>query len=93
VSFPQPFEQQFSVVRTLFDPIFAAKQIEQPLKCIMSTTASIAIGRTERHSEAVAPLTGLWHQLRARFHRFLEELPEKYEDVDPEVLKRVRVPI
>ena len=93
MSFPQPFEQQLSVVRTLFDPIYASKQIQQPLRCIMSTTASIAIGRTERHTEAVAPLSGLWQQLRARFYRFLEELPEKYEDVDLEVLKRVRVPI
>jgi len=59
----------------------------------MGTTASTAIDRTERHTGTVELLTGLWHQLRARFYRFLEELPEKYQDVDPEVLKRVPVPI
>jgi hypothetical protein len=32
-------------------------------------------------------------QLRGKFYRFLRELPERYEPVDPEVLKRVPVPI
>jgi hypothetical protein len=38
-------------------------------------------------------MTGLWAQLSARLYRFLEQLPERYDDVDPEVFKRVPVPV
>jgi hypothetical protein len=34
-----------------------------------------------------------WSQVSAGFYRFLEQMPEGYEDVDPEVFKRVPVPI
>lgn len=57
----------------------------------MSTSANVAI--TEGHIGIIEPPRGLWSQLRAGFHRFLEQLPEKYEDVDLDILKRVPVPI
>jgi hypothetical protein len=46
---------------------------------------------------AVAPgidemLAKLWSQVSARFYRFLNNLPKRAEDVDPEVFKRVPVP-
>jgi hypothetical protein len=59
----------------------------------MSTSASLAIGGSERHADRLGRLMELWSQVSARFYRLLEEMPEGYEDVDPEVFKRVPIPI
>jgi hypothetical protein len=59
----------------------------------MSTSASLAIGSSERHTDRLEPLTEFWSQVSARLCQFLEEMPEGYEDVDPEVFKRVPTPI
>jgi hypothetical protein len=59
----------------------------------MSTTASLAIAGSERHTGGLDPLTEFWSQVSARFYRFLEQMPDGYEDVDPEVFKRVPFPI
>jgi hypothetical protein len=57
------------------------------------SAATIAIAVGERYARSASPLTGLSFRLRARFYKFLEKLPERYPDVDPEVFKRVPVPI
>jgi hypothetical protein len=57
------------------------------------SAATIAIPAGERYERPHQPLSALLRSLRARFYRFLENLPERYPDVDPEVLKRVPVPI
>ena len=59
----------------------------------MSTTASLAIAGSERHAGSLETLTDFWSQVSARFYRFLEQMPDAYEDVDPEVFKRVPVPV
>jgi len=59
----------------------------------MSTARSFAVAVVARHDRANNVLAGLGAQLRARFYRFLQELPERYEPVDPEVFKRIPVPI
>ena len=59
----------------------------------MSTSANVAITVTEGQIGLIEPLRGLWSQLRTGFYRFLEQLPEKYEDVDLDIFKRVPVPI
>jgi len=55
------------------------------------STATVAVA--DGHDKLFKPLGGLRAQLRAKFYRFLHELPDRYEPVDPEVLKRVPVPI
>ena len=55
------------------------------------STATVAVAAG--HDRPLKPLAGLRAQLRAKFYRFLHELPERYEPVDAEVLKRVPVPI
>ena len=35
----------------------------------------------------------VWSAVSARFYRFLENLPEHYDDLDVEMLKRVPVPV
>ncbi len=57
------------------------------------SAATIAIASGEQHARASRPLAGLWISLRARFYKFLEQLPEHNQDIDPEVLKRVPAPI
>jgi len=59
----------------------------------MSTARSFAVAVVARHDRANNVLAGLGAQLRARFYRFLQELPERYEPVDPEIFKRIPVPI
>jgi len=68
-------------------------QQSKEVRSIMRSTATIAIAVTERQAGTVEPLTDLWSNVSARFLRFIEKLPERYEDVDPEVFKRVPVPI
>jgi hypothetical protein len=59
----------------------------------MSTAASFAAVVATAHNGLLEALANLRLHLRARFYRFLHELPERYDAVDPEVLKRVPVPI
>ena len=59
----------------------------------MSTATAFAIGISAPLDGPVKRLGGLRVRLRSKFYRFLHELPEGYEPVDPEVLKRVPVPI
>jgi hypothetical protein len=56
-----------------------------------AATITIAVG--ERYARPSWPLTNVGSRLKARFFRFLEKLPEQYEDVDLEVFKRVPTPI
>jgi len=57
---------------------------------IMSAaTTTIVIGK----QHATGLLEGLRLRLWQGFYRFFEQLPEQHGDVDPEVLKRVPVPI
>jgi hypothetical protein len=60
---------------------------------MIMSAATIAVAVPGRHAIKRRPLEGLHSRLLSRFYRFLEELPERYEDVDPEVFKRVPVPI
>ena len=55
----------------------------------MSSIAQVAVSAPSL-SES---LTGLWAQLAAGFYRFVEKLPDDCEDVDPQVFKRVPVPV
>jgi hypothetical protein len=59
----------------------------------MSTPTTLAVAVAARHDGRLGLLDGLGAQLRSKFYRFLLQLPERYEPVDPEVLKRVPVPI
>ena len=59
----------------------------------MSTAATIAISAGDRYASPLKPLAKFSLRLLERFSRFLRELPEGYEDVDPQVFKRVPVPI
>jgi hypothetical protein len=57
------------------------------------SAATIAIAPGKQHARFSRPLPGFRTRLRARFYKFLEQLPEHYQDIDPEVLKRVPAPI
>jgi hypothetical protein len=57
------------------------------------SAATITMPVGERYATPQRQLTGLGSRLRARFYRFLEKLPERHEDVDPEVFRRVPAPI
>ena len=46
-----------------------------------------------RGAAVIVLVLDFWSQVSVRFYRFLEMLPEGHEDVDPEVFKRVPVPI
>jgi hypothetical protein len=59
----------------------------------MSGIASLTTAPSEPHAAGIDLVSGLWSQVSARFYRFLAMLPEGHEDVDPEVFKRVPVPI
>ena len=59
----------------------------------MSTATSFAVAVAARHDRANKALASLRAQLRTRFYRFLQELPERYVPVDPEIFKRIPVPI
>jgi hypothetical protein len=59
----------------------------------MSTAATLAITAGDRYASPIKPVVEFALRLREKFFRFLRELPEGHEDVDPEVLKRVPVPI
>jgi hypothetical protein len=63
--------------------------IKQPGEMIMSSIATAAFGASSR--SPLESLTGLWAQLSARVYRFLAELSDHFEDVDPQVFKRVPV--
>ena len=54
-----------------------------------AATTTIVIGK----QHATGLLEGLRLRLWQGFYRFFEQLPEQHGDVDPEVLKRVPVPI
>jgi len=56
-----------------------------------AATITIAVG--EGYATPQRQWTGLRSRLRARFYRFLEKLPERHEDIDPEVFRRVPAPI
>jgi hypothetical protein len=60
---------------------------------MIMSTSTIAIAPGKQQARSSRPLAGLRTRLRARFYKFLEQLPEHYQDVDPEVLKRVTAPI
>jgi len=60
---------------------------------MIMSASTIAIAPGKQHARSSRPLAGLRTRLRARFYKFLEQLPEHYQDVDPEVLKRVTAPI
>ena len=59
----------------------------------MSIIASIAIPQIEDANVPLGPLTELWPDVRTRFFRFLEKLPDAHDDIDLEVFRRVPVPI
>jgi hypothetical protein len=61
----------------------------------MSTaaTTTFAITAGDRYASPIKPLVEFSLRLHEKFFRFLRELPEGHEDVDPEVFKRVPVPI
>jgi hypothetical protein len=59
----------------------------------MSTATAVAVAVAARYDGPLAPLASLRAQLRTKLYRFLHELPDHYEPVDPEVFKRVPVPI
>jgi hypothetical protein len=65
--------------------------MEQPSEMIMNSTARVAVAAPSRNS--LESLTGFWAQLSARFYRFLEALPDRCDDVDLQVFKRVPVPV
>jgi hypothetical protein len=56
-----------------------------------AATITIAVG--ERHARPHVPLANVGSRLKARLYRFLGKLPERFEDVDPEVFKRVPTPV
>ena len=58
-----------------------------------ATTFAVAVAVAAPHARPHKSLAGLRELLRTKFYRFLQELPERYEPVDPEVLKRVPVAI
>jgi hypothetical protein len=39
------------------------------------------------------PFAAYWSHVTTRFYRFLSKLPERFDDVDPEVFKRVPAPV
>lgn len=55
----------------------------------MSIATSLPVAVAVRQDRPLRPLAALW----GKFYRFLNQLPDRYEPVDPEVLKRVPVPI
>ena len=57
----------------------------------MSATAAVATAESERH--LLELVSDFWSWVSVRFYRFLEEVPEGHEDIDPEVFKRVAAPI
>jgi hypothetical protein len=57
------------------------------------SAATIAIASGKQHARSSRPSANHRTRLRASFYKFLEQLPEHYQDIDPEVLKRVPAPI
>ena len=60
---------------------------------MIMSTATIGIAASERQAATVRLLARLGSRLSEAFHGFLEQLPERRQDVDLEVFKRVPVPI
>jgi hypothetical protein len=58
----------------------------------MSSVAIAAIAAPDSLSVPNA-FAEIWSDLLARFYRFLNNLPERFDDVDPEVFKRAPVPV
>jgi hypothetical protein len=58
----------------------------------MSSVATAAIAVPVSPSTRGA-FAAFWLDIAARFYRFLNNLPERFDDVDPEVFKRVPVPV
>jgi hypothetical protein len=46
-----------------------------------------------KQSSTRGAFAAFWLDIAARFYRFLNNLPERFDDVDPEVFKRVPVPV
>ena len=59
----------------------------------MSAIANLATAPSKPHAAVIDLVSDFWSQVSVRFYRFLEILPEGHGDVDPEVFKRVPVPI
>lgn len=59
----------------------------------MSTIANLATAPSEPLAAVIDLVSDFWSQVLVRFYRFLEMLPEGHKDIDPEVFKRVPVPI
>jgi hypothetical protein len=92
MSFPHRLAEKSSFENGLPDHYVQPTSImEQPGEMIMSSIVSAAVAASSR--SPLESMTDFWAGLSARFYRFLEELPERSEDVDPEVFKRVPVPV
>jgi len=59
----------------------------------MSAIANLATPLAGPHAAVIDLVSDFWSQVSVRFYRFLKMLPEGHKDVDPEVFKRVPVPI
>jgi hypothetical protein len=67
--------------------------MKQPhVRWIMSSLATAAIAAPVSLGVRNA-FAEIRSDLLARFYRFLNNLPERFDDVDPEVFKRVPVPV
>jgi hypothetical protein len=84
--------QKSSVVPRHFDPIYVAKLSDNLVRWIMSgvVTAAIAVPVSPSVRGAFAEK---WSGVATRFYRFLNNFPARFDDVDPEVFKRVPVPV
>jgi hypothetical protein len=92
MSFPHRLAEKSSFENGLPDHyVHGTSIMEQPGEMIMSSIVSAAVAASSR--SPLESMTDFWAGLSARFYRFLEELPERSEDVDPEVFKRVPVPV
>ena len=60
------------------------------LRSIMSTAGAVLVGG---RAWPLKPPGALRLELRDKFYRFFRKLPDGFEDVDPEVLRRVPAPI
>ena len=58
----------------------------------MSSVATAAVAMPVSPS-ARGAFAAYLSDIAARFYRFLNNLPERFDDVDPEVFKRVPVPV
>jgi hypothetical protein len=80
--------QKSSIVGWLADTTYGVQH--RRVRSNMSAVIVLASGLPTRTRD---PLARLSSHLRAKFFRFLEQLPERHDDVDLEVFKRVPAPI